>query len=405
MFDVNKIRRDFPILSRTVHGKPLVYLDSGATAQKPLRVIEKVDSLLRHSNANVHRGLHLMSEECTNDYEEAREAVRRFINAGSTREIVFTSGATTAINTVAYSFAERYITAGDNIITTEMEHHSNIVPWQIACGRRGAELRVLPFDDDGRLAVEKLSGLMDERTRLVCVTQASNVLGTRPPLQEIIDAAHVMGIPVLVDGCQGIVHSVTDVTALDCDFYVFSGHKLYGPTGTGVLYGKERWLEEMPPFMGGGDMVHTVSFGGTTFAELPLKFEAGTSNYIGAIGLGEAIRYIESIDRAGMEEHENALLRYATDRLETIEGLRIYGTMADKCSIISFTVEGTHPADIGMILDKTGVAVRTGTHCAEPVMAHYGITAMVRASLAMYNTAEEIEVLESSLKRAVRMLR
>lgn len=405
MFDVEKIRADFPILSREVNGKPLVYLDSGATAQKPLPVIERVNQLHRACNANVHRGLHRLSEETTEAYEAAREEVRAFIGAASTREIVFTAGATASINTVAYSFGERYVHEGDNILVTEMEHHSNLVPWQIICQRKGAELRVLPFDDAGRLRIELLPGLLDDRTRMVCVTQASNVLGTRPPLAEVISVAHAAGIPVLVDGCQGIVHGGVDVRALDCDFYAFSGHKLYGPTGIGVLYGKEKWLAEMPPFMGGGDMVATVSFAGTTYADLPLKFEAGTANYIGAIALAEAIRYVRSLDLQGVMKHEQALLQNLTERLNTIEGLHIYGTQADKCAIVSFTVEGTHPYDIGMILDKMGVAVRTGTHCAEPVMTHYGLTSMVRASLALYNTQEEIEVLEKALKRAVRMLR
>ncbi len=405
MFDVQKIREDFPILSREVNGKPLVYLDSGATAQKPQVVIDKIDELHRSCNANIHRGLHRLSEETTEAYEEAREEVRRFIGAASTREIVFTAGATASINTVAYSFAERYLYQGDNVIVTEMEHHSNIVPWQLVCERKGATLRVLPFDDEGRLMIEKLPDLLDERTRMVAVTQASNVLGTCPPLPEIIRMSHAAGVPVLVDGCQGIVHGGVDVTTLDCDFYAFSGHKLYGPTGIGVLYGKEKWLADMPPFMGGGDMVATVSFAGTTYAELPLKFEAGTANYIGAIGLGEAIRYLRSLDLEGAAQHEATLLKRTTDRLSAVDGLRIYGSQPDKCGIVSFTVDGTHPYDVGMILDKMGVAVRTGTHCAEPVMTHYGLTSMVRVSLALYNTLEEIDVLEAAVRRAVRMLR
>ena len=405
MFDVQKIREDFPILSREVNGKPLVYLDSGATAQKPRVVIDKIDELHRSCNANIHRGLHRLSEETTEAYEEAREEVCRFIGAASTREIVFTAGATASINTVAYSFAERYLHQGDNVIVTEMEHHSNIVPWQLVCERKGATLRVLPFDDAGRLMIEKLPDLLDERTRMVAVTQASNVLGTCPPLPEIIRMSHAAGVPVLVDGCQGIVHGGVDVTTLDCDFYAFSGHKLYGPTGIGVLYGKEKWLADMPPFMGGGDMVATVSFAGTTYAELPLKFEAGTANYIGAIGLGEAIRYLRSLDLEGAAQHEATLLKRTTDRLSAVDGLRIYGSQPDKCGIVSFTVDGTHPYDVGMILDKMGVAVRTGTHCAEPVMTHYGLTSMVRVSLALYNTLEEIDVLEAAVRRAVRMLR
>ncbi len=405
MFDLKQIRSDFPILSRQVNGKPLVYLDNGATAQKPRAVIDCIDHLHRELNANVHRGLHHLSEEMTEAYEAARETVRATLNAASTREIVFTSGATLSINTVAYSFGERFVQAGDNVIVTEMEHHSNIVPWQMLCERRRATLRVIPFDEGGRLMVEKLPELLDEKTRILCVTQASNVLGTRPPLRQIIDTAHAAGVPVLVDGCQGIVHGGVDVRELDCDFYAFSGHKLYGPTGIGVLYGKEKWLEQMPPFLGGGDMVATVSFSGTTYAELPLKFEAGTANFIGAIGLGAAIRYLGTLDSAAVAAHEAELLREATSRLEAIDGLRIYGTQPDKCSILSFTLEGTHPYDVGMILDKLGVAVRTGTHCAEPVMTHYGITSMLRASFALYNTLEEIEILASGLERAAKMLR
>lgn len=404
-FDVEKIRTDFPLLARQVHGKPLAYLDNGATAQKPRCVIETIDRLHREMNANVHRGLHFMSEGCTEEYESARETVRAYIGAESVREIVFTSGATASINLVAYSFGERFIGSGDNVVTTEMEHHSNIVPWQIICSRRGAELRVLPFDDEGQLETEKLESLLDERTRIVCVTQASNVLGTRPDLRKIIDTAHARGIPVLVDGCQGIVHGGVDVTALNCDFYAFSGHKLYGPTGIGVLYGKERWLEQIPPFMGGGEMVATVSFAGTTYAELPLKFEAGTPNYIGAIGLAEAIRYLGTLDADAVARHEEELTTYATRRLSAINGVRIYGSQPGKCSIVSFTADGTHPYDLGMILDKTGVAVRTGTHCAEPVMAHYGITSMARASFALYNTHAEVDALIAGVERAIRMLR
>lgn len=405
MFDVNKIREDFPLLSRQVHGKPLVYTDNGATAQKPRRVIETINRLHTIQNGNIHRGTHFMSEECTREYEEARERVRAYIGAGSTREIIFTSGATASINTVAYSFGEQFVHRGDNIITTEMEHHSNIIPWQLLCQRKGAELRVLPFDDSGRLMTEKLDKLIDSRTRIIAVTQASNVLGTRPPLREIIATAHSAGIPVLVDGCQGIVHGGVDLSELDADFYAMSGHKLYGPTGIGVLYGKEKWLEQMPPFLGGGDMVATVSFNGTTYAELPLKFEAGTSNYIGAIGMSEAIAYLQALDENEVALHETSLLEHATELLSDIEGLRIYGTTPDKCSIISFTCEGTHPMDVGMILDKMGIAVRTGTHCAEPVMTHYGITSMCRASFALYNTHEEVEILASGIKRALAMLR
>lgn len=401
------IRSDFPILSSEVNGKPLVYLDTAATAQKPEIVIRTVNDLHRTLNANIHRGIHYMAEETTARYEGAREQVRALLNASSPREIVFTSGATQSINLVASSFGEKYIRQGDNILITEMEHHSNIVPWQFAAERRGAELRVLPFDDAGQLRLDLLPGILDERTRIVAVTQASNVLGTMPDLRYIIDTAHAHDIPVLVDGCQGIVHDKTDVQALDCDFYAFSGHKLYGPTGIGVLYGKEKWLAALPPYMGGGDMVGTVTLPlGTTFAELPLKFEAGTSNYIGAIGLGAAIGYLDRLDQAWIHNHENALLKLATTLLQSkIPGLRIYGTVPGKSPIVSFTVDGTHPADIGMIVDKLGVAIRTGTHCAEPVMTHYGLTAMCRLSIGLYNTEEEIDTAVAAVGKAVKMLR
>ena len=405
MFDVNTIRKDFPILSRQVNGKPLVYLDSGATAQKPECVIETVNRMHREQNANIHRGVHHLSEEATSLYEQARERVRVYIGATAREEIIFTAGATASINTVAYAWGEEFLRSGDNIIVSEMEHHSNIVPWQLIAQRKGVELRVLPFEDDGRLMIEKLDELLDNRTRLVAVTQASNTLGTRPDLKTIIDKAHSAGAVVMVDGCQGVVHGGVDVAALDCDFYAFSGHKLYAPTGIGVLYGKQSLLEQMPPFFCGGDMVDRVSFERTTFAPLPLKFEAGTSNYIGAIGLGEAINYLQTLDLKAVEEYEKSLTAYATELLSSVEGLRIYGTTEDKCSIVSFNVEGVHPYDMGMILDKLGIAVRTGQHCAEPVMAHYGITGMCRASFAMYNTREEIEALHRGVERAVRMLR
>ena len=405
MFDVNTIRKDFPILSRQVNGKPLVYLDSGATAQKPECVIETVNLMHREQNANIHRGVHRLSEEATSLYEQARERVRVYIGAAAREEIIFTAGATASINTVAYAWGEEFLRSGDNIIVSEMEHHSNIVPWQLIAQRKGVELRVLPFEDDGRLMIEKLDELLDRKTRLVAVTQASNTLGTRPDLKTIIDKAHSAGAVVMVDGCQGVVHGGVDVAALDCDFYAFSGHKLYAPTGIGVLYGKQSLLEQMPPFLCGGDMVDRVSFERTTYAPLPLKFEAGTSNYIGAIGLGEAINYLQTLDLKAVEEYEKSLTAYATELLSSVEGLRIYGTTEDKCSILSFNVEGVHPYDMGMILDKLGIAVRTGQHCAEPVMAHYGITGMCRASLAMYNTREEIEALHRGVERAVRMLR
>ena len=403
--DILSIRNDFPILGRKVNGKPLIYLDSGATAQKPERVIEAVNRLHREQNANIHRGVHRLSEEATELYEQARERVRMFIGAAQREEVIFTAGATASINTVAYAWSERFLHAGDNIIISEMEHHSNIVPWQLMAERKGAEIRVLPFEDSGRLMVEQLDELLDERTRMVAVTQASNTLGTRPELRPIIEKAHAAGAHVLVDGCQGVVHGGVDVEALDCDFYAFSGHKLYAPTGIGVLYGKRELLEQMPPFLCGGDMVDRVSFAKTTYAPLPLKYEAGTANYIGAIGLGEAVEYLNAFDLKAIEEHEKDVARYGEQLLSQIDGLNIYGATEDKCSIISFNVEGVHHYDLGMILDKLGIAIRTGQHCAEPVMAHYGITGMCRASIAMYNTREEMEALYKGVERAVRMLR
>ena len=405
MWNAEKIRAEFPILDQKIYGKQLVYLDNGATAQKPRVVTETIELLHNKLNANIHRGVHFLSEQCTELYEQARERVRSFINAASTREVVFTSGTTASINLVAHSYGQLAIGQGDNVIVSEMEHHADIVSWQLVCAMRGAQLRVIPFDDEGRLQVEKLAELIDQRTKIVCVTQASNVLGSRPDLQFVIETAHKAGIPVLVDGAQGIVHGGVDVQALDCDFYVFSGHKLYAPTGIGILYAKEKWLEQMPPYMGGGDMVKTVTFEHTDYADLPLKFEAGTTNYIGAIGLGEAINFLQGLDLKAAEEHETRLMRMAAEKLSTIEGLRIYGNCPDKCAIVSFNVDGAHPYDLGMIMDKMGVAVRTGTHCAEPIMTHYGVTGMVRASFAMYNTEEEVELLYKAVAKAVSMLR
>ena len=405
MFDITKIRADFPILERKVNNRALVYFDSGATAQKPLAVINRTDMLMRECNANIHRGVHHLSGKMTDMYEAARERVRRFIGAEHREEVIFTSGATMSINLVATSWSAKFLREGDNIVVSEMEHHSNIVPWQLAAERHGAELRVLPFDDGGELCIDKLSELIDERTRLVAVTEASNTLGTCPDLKPIIDAAHSVGAVVMVDGCQGVVHGGGNVAERGYDFYAFSGHKLYGPTGTGVLYGRRELLDAMPPYMGGGDMVDKVSFAKTTYAPLPLKFEAGTSNFIGAVGLAEAMDYVDGVGVEAIEEYEQMLLRCATERLESIDGLRIYGKAAKKCPLISFTVDGTHPYDVGMILDKLGVAIRTGHHCAEPVMTHYGVTGMCRASIGMYNMLEEVEVLAQGVERAVMMLR
>ena len=405
MFNVDKIRADFPILEREVNRRKLVYFDSGATAQKPLSVINLTDKLFREYNANIHRGVHHLSGQMTDMYEAARECVREFIGAEHREEVVFTAGATASINLVAYAWSEKFLHEGDNVVVSEMEHHSNIVPWQLACQRKGAELRVLPFDDKGELRMDMLDALVDERTKLVAVTEASNTLGTCPNLEPIIAKAHAVGAHVMVDGCQGIVHGGGRVAERGYDFYAFSGHKLYGPTGIGVLYGRRELLEAMPPFMGGGDMVDKVTFAKTTYAPLPLKFEAGTSNFIGAVGLAEAINYVESIGVENIEKHERELLKAMTERLSRIEGLRIYGTTENKCPIVSFTIDGAHPYDVGMILDKLGVAIRTGHHCAEPVMTHYGITGMCRASIGMYNTLDEVEVLAKGIERAVMMLK
>lgn len=368
-------------------------------------MIDTVDYLHRELNANIHRGVHLLSEEATERYEQARQRIASFIGAAEKEEVIFTAGATASLNAVVYAWGGRFVHAGDNIVVSEMEHHSNLVPWQMLAERCGAEIRMLPFDDEGRLMTERLDGLLDERTKVVAVTQASNTLGTRPELRPIIDAAHAVGAVAVVDGCQGVVHGGADVQALDCDFYAFSGHKLYGPTGIGVLYGKRALLEAMPPFLGGGDMVDRVSFARTTYAPVPLKFEAGTANFVGAIALGEAVKFVQQFDPADIEAHETELLRRATERLSAIEGLRIYGTTAGKCALVSFNVEGVHPYDLGMILDKLGIAVRTGQHCAEPVMTHYGVTGMCRASFALYNTLSEADALADGVARAVRMLR
>lgn len=405
MFDIKKIRADFPILQRTVNNRPLVYFDSGATAQKPLSVINLTDQLMRDHNANIHRGVHHLSGKMTEKYEEARERVRRFIGAECREEVIFTSGATASINLVAYAWSERFLKEGDNIVVSEMEHHSNIVPWQLAAERKGSELRVLPFDDRGELRYDMLASLIDSRTKLVAVTEASNTLATCPNLEPIVAAAHAVGAVVMVDGCQGIVHGGGRVKERGYDFYAMSGHKLYGPTGIGVLYGRKELLEEMPPFMGGGDMVDKVTFAKTTYAPLPLKYEAGTANFIGAVGLAAAIDYVESIGMEHIERHEQELLRYATEELKKIEGLRIYGEAERRCPLISFTIDGTHPYDVGMILDKLGVAIRTGHHCAEPVMTHFGVTGMCRASIGMYNTKEEVDILVRGVERAVMMLK
>ena len=405
MIDPINIRKDFPILQQTVHGNPLIYFDNAATTQKPECVIRTIDELYRTCNANIHRGVHFLSEQCTQKYENTREKVREFINAEKTSEIVFTSGTTSSINLVAYSFGERFISQGDEIIISEMEHHSNIVPWQLLCERKGATIKIIPFDEKGVLKTHLLDSLITERTKLIAVTHISNVLGTINPVKEIIEKAHLHNVTVLIDGAQAAPHENIDVRDLDCDFYAFSGHKMYAPTGIGVLYGKEKWLEQMPPYQGGGDMIATVTLEKTTYADLPLKFEAGTLNYIDTIALGAAIDYINSIGKQNIINYERELLNYATKKLLSIENLKIYGEAKEKTSLVSFLLDGIHHLDTGMILDKYGIAVRTGTLCTEPLLAHFGKTGFVRASFAFYNTFDEIDVLCEKLKKILLMFK
>lgn len=386
-------RDDFPALRQSVHGKPLVYLDNAATTHKPDAVIEAEAAFYRRDNANVHRGVHLLSQRATDAYEAAREKVRHFINADSTREIVFVRGTTEAINLVAQSYARPRLDGDDNIVISAMEHHSNIVPWQMACAQTGAELRVVPANDTGELDMEMCARLISPNTRLVALTHLSNALGTITPAARVIELAHAQGVPVLLDGAQAISHLDVDVRALDCDFYAFSGHKIYGPTGIGVLYGKEALLEAMPPYQVGGDMIRSVTFGETEYNELPYKFEAGTPNIAGAIALGAALDYVGGIGIAAIAAHEHDLLAYATSLAQNIEGLRIVGTAQHKAAVLSFTLDGVHPHDIGTILDHQGVAIRAGHHCAMPIMQRFGIAGTARASFALYNTRAEVDAL------------
>jgi cysteine desulfurase / selenocysteine lyase len=401
--NISEIRSDFPILGRNVYGKPLVYFDNGATAQKPQCVIDAENEILTFYNGNIHRGVHYLSDMASEAFENARQKVASFINSERKEEIVFTSGTTGSINSIAFSFGEKYISKGDEIIVSHLEHHANIVPWQMLCERKGASLKVIPIKSDGEIILEEYYRLLSPRTKLVSVTQVSNALGTVLPLKEIIEAAHSIGVPVMVDGAQGIQHGIVDVRSMDADFYVFSGHKIYGPTGIGVLYGKEKWLNELPPYQGGGDMVDKVTFEKTTYNQLPFKFEAGTMNYPGAVGLGTALDYLTSIGREDIASREKELLKYATEKLSAINGLRIYGTSENKISIISFLISGIHQYDTGMVLDKMGIAVRTGTHCAQPVMDFYGIEGTVRASFCFYNTTEEIDILVDGIERVKSM--
>lgn len=391
-------RHDFPILYQNVHGKPLIYLDNAATTQKPLRVISAIQNYYTEDNANVHRGVYDLSVRATKAFEGARQKVQHFLNAKEDKEIIFTSGTTEAINLVAQTFGRKYVHKGDEIIVSEMEHHSNIVPWQILCQEKGAKLRVIPIDDSGELMLDEYRKLFNEKTKLVAITHVSNALGTVNPIREIVAEAHDQGIPVLVDGAQGAPHFQVDVQKLGCDFYALSGHKMYGPTGIGVLYGQKSWLERMPPYQAGGDMILSVSFEETTYNELPYKFEAGTQNIAGVIGLGAAIDYLEEANLDAIEEHERELISYATDKLSAISGLRIIGTAKDKTGSISFVMDSAHPHDIGTILDQEGIAIRTGHHCAQPVMKRFKIPATARVSFALYNTKEEIDTLVSALQ-------
>lgn len=405
MFRGEDIRSDFPLLQQEVYNKPLVYLDSAATAQKPAYVIAEESRLLRVCNSNVHRGVHYLSDRMTEEFELGREACRRFINASSRDEIVFTSGATASLNMVAWGWTSKYLSKGDNIVVSEMEHHSNLVPWQQACLRAGAQLRKLPFTDDGEIDYSQLDKLIDFRTKVVAITQSSNTLGTQPQISRIIERAHLVGAIAVVDGCQGVVHQKTDVQALDCDFYAFSGHKLYGPTGIGVLWGRKELLELLPPLFFGGEMVDRVSFEKTTFAPLPIRLEAGTPNFIGGAVMAMAIRYVESLPMDQIYIYEDMLLKYAEEELERIDGLRIYGKARDKSPLVSFNIEGCDHYDLGVLLDKMGIAIRTGHHCAEPVMQHYNVNGMCRASFGMYTTEQDIYALVKGLKRAAAMLR
>ncbi len=402
LYDIENIRQDFPILSRDVYGKPLVYLDNGATTQKPLCVLDAMREEYLNVNANVHRGVHYLSQQATDLHEAAREKVRKFINAEKTEEIVFTRGTTEAINLVAASFGE-LMNKGDEVIVSVMEHHSNIVPWQLLANRKGTKIKVIPINDRGELIIDEYKKLFNEHTRIVSVTHVSNVLGTINPIDDIIRIAHSHGVPVLIDGAQSTPHIKIDVQTLDCDFFAFSGHKMYGPTGIGVLYGKEEWLEKMPPYQGGGEMIDTVSFEKTTFEKPPLKFEAGTPDYVATHGLSVAIDYIEKIGMDNIAAHERQLTEYCMEQLRNIEGARLIGEAIDKDAVVSFLIGNIHHLDMGTLLDRLGIAVRTGHHCAQPLMERMGVQGTVRASFALYNTMEEVDILVNSIRRVMKM--
>ena len=403
MYDIQKIREDFPILDREVYGKPLIYLDNGATTQKPRQVVEAITDEYYSVNANVHRGVHFLSQQATELLEASRETVRRFINARSSNEIVFTRGTTESINLLASSFADSQMKEGDEVIVSVMEHHSNIVPWQLQAARKGIVLKVIPMNDRGELLLDEYEKLFSERTKLVSFAHVSNVLGTVNPAKEMIATAHAHGVPVLIDGAQSVPHMKVDVQDLDADFFAFSGHKIYGPTGVGVLYGKEEWLDKLPPYQGGGEMIQSVSFEKTTFNELPFKFEAGTPDYIGTTALAKALDYVSAIGMENIAAHEHELTLYAMQRLKEINGMRIFGEAEHKSSVISFLVGNIHHLDMGTLLDRLGIAVRTGHHCAQPLMIRMGIEGTVRASFGLYNTKEEIDMLAAGIERVSRM--
>lgn len=405
LLNIEAIRADFPILSRKVNGKQLIYFDNGATAQKPQTVIDAIDVYYKNQNANIHRGVHTLSQEITVAYENARTTIQKHLNAVHAHEIIFTSGTTASINLLASSFAKKHIQTGDEIIISAMEHHSNILPWQQVCEEKGALLKVIPINQEGELLIDEFEKLISTKTKIVAVTHISNTLGTINPIKEIIAIAHSKNIPVMIDGAQAVPHTAVDVQALDCDFYVFSGHKLFGPTGVGILYGKEKYLNELPPYQVGGGTIKTVTFEKTEYADLPLKFEAGTPHIAGGIGLAAAIDYINNIGLENIAAYEHELLVYATEALEKISGVKIIGTAKNKASVISFSVEGLHPFDIGTILDQLGIAVRTGHHCTQPLMQFYGVPGTIRASFAFYNTKQEIDEFIKGLERTINMLK
>lgn len=403
MYDIYQIRKDFPILSREVYGKPLVYLDNSATTQKPRIVVDAIANEYYSENANVHRGVHFLSQQATELHESARAKIAKFLNASSPSEIVFTRGATEGLNLVASSFGEAFLKEGDEVIISAMEHHSNIVPWQLLEMRKGIKIKVIPIKEDGELHVDEYEKLFDERTKLVSVTHVSNVLGTVNPVKELATIAHSHNVPILIDGAQSVPHIKVDVRDMDCDFYAFSGHKIYGPTGIGALYGKAEWLEKLPPYQGGGEMIKNVHFGHTEFEDAPLKFEAGTPDYVGSHSLATAIDYVESLGLDNIAAHEHELLEYATKRLESIPGMRIFGKAKNKSAVISFVVGNIHPLDLGTLLDRLGIAIRTGHHCAQPLVESLGVQSVARASFGLYNTSKEVDALFNGIERVMKM--